>query len=372
VGAIRRKSGQDDIMGGSQMSNFTRRRGRMALAALLPAVLLAATFGLAASSSGATKAALKKPPKIVIGFAAITEAAPVVTQSIASLEQGAKLLGWSVKVVNANGDPSLMASGFSSLVNEHVNAIVDLAIQPSEAQAGFKAAKAAGIPIIELGAPLIDPQHLSSVTYTPSDPQLAKLVADQMISDLHGKGSLLVLQASSQPAIVARNQELDTLLKGTGITIATTHETDLANIVSDTASEVSDALRANAKINAVWAPQDPDFAPAVQTIVNQHLGNVGVYSIYLDPIDFPLLRKHQVPMAISDSPLADCSWYALDALVNKFVLKKANWITSESIHPLPYVLVTPKNVPSGSSYPYAPFQPFFQQRWTSEGVSANA
>jgi ribose transport system substrate-binding protein len=352
------------------MRTVTRRRGRIALATLLPLALAATAFAVAASSSGAT-AALKKPPKIVIGFAAITEAAPVVTQSIASLEQGAKLLGWSVKVVNANGDPSLMASGFTSLVNEHVNAIVDLAIQPSEAQAGFKAAKAAGIPIIELGAPLVDPQHLASVTYTPSDSLLAKLVANQMISNLHGKGSLLVLQASSQPAIVARNQELDTLLKGTKIKIATTHETDLANIVADTASEVSDALRANPSIDAVWAPQDPDFAPAVQTIVNQHLGKVGVYSIYLDPIDFPLLRKDQIPMAISDSPLADCSWYALDALVNKFVLHKTNWITSESIHPLPYVLVTPKNAPAGSSYPYKPYQPFFAKRWTGEGVSLN-
>ena len=350
------------------MRETLRRRGRLTFATCLTLAVAMATLGITAVSSGASKA-LKKPPKIVIGFAAITEAAPVVTQSIASLEAGAKLLGWDVKVVNANGDPSLMASGFSSLVNQHVNAIVDLAIQPSQAQAGFQAAKAAGIPVIELGAPLVDPQHLSSVTYTPSDPKLATLVANQMIKDLGSKGSLLVLQASSQPAIVARNQTLDKLLAATKIKIATTHETDLANIVADTASEVSDALRANPSITAVWAPQDPDFAPAVQTIVNQHLGKVGVYSIYLDPIDFPLLRSHQVPMAISDSPLAYCSWYALDALVNKFVLHKSNWITKESIHPLPYVLVTPKNVPSGNSYPYKPFAPFFQHRWTAEGVS---
>jgi ABC-type sugar transport system substrate-binding protein len=336
---------------------------------VVPLALAATIVGLSTSATGALGASTKKPPKITIGYAAITEAAPVVTQTLASLEQGAKLLGWNVKVVNANGDPTLMASGFSSLVNDHVNAIVDLAIQPAQAQAGFKAAKAAGIPVIELGAPLVDPQHLSAVTYTPSDSLLAKMVADQMIKDLGGKGSLLALQASSQPAIVARNAELDQLLKGTKITVAATHETDLANIVADTASTVSDTLRANTSINAVWAPQDPDFAPAVQTIVNQHLGKVGVYSIYLDPIDFPLLRKAQVPMAISDSPLADCSWYALDALVNKFVLHKSNWITSESFHPLPYVLVTPKNVPSGSSYPYKPFMPYFASRWTAEGVS---
>ena len=94
------------------MPGATRRRARLGAALSLTVALAVTTFGFGLSTSGALGASGKKPPKIVIGYAAITEAAPVVTQTLATLEQGAKLLGWTVKVVNANGDPSLMASGF--------------------------------------------------------------------------------------------------------------------------------------------------------------------------------------------------------------------------------------------------------------------
>jgi len=65
------------------MRETLRRRGRLTFATCLTLAVAMATLGITAVSSGASKA-LKKPPKIVIGFAAITEAAPVVTQSIAS------------------------------------------------------------------------------------------------------------------------------------------------------------------------------------------------------------------------------------------------------------------------------------------------
>ena len=373
------------------MTSRTRRRSAGVVLGLSAALALAAcsssggsggstgsssqnTSSSSSSSSGGAGTSSSAPAtadnkSFTIGFVEITEAAPVVLQTVAEFKRGAAMLGWTVKVANANGDPSQMAAGVSAMVNQNVDAIVTMAIPPSAAALGLQQAKTKGIPAIEIGAPVIDPNHLYGATYAPDDTKMASMVAAQMVKDLGGKGQLLELKASAQQAIVLRNQELSTAISGTGITIAASHETDLTNPVADTQSAVTNSLRAHSSINAVWAPQDFEFAPAVNTIVNQNLHGAGVYSIYLDPADFPLLRKHQVPMAIADSPLMDVSWYALDSLVNKLVLKKSDWAADPSIHPLPYVVITPANVPSGDTYPYADFAPFFQDRWKTDGIT---
>jgi len=320
------------------------------------------------AGSGGTGAGRVTSKAFTIGFVEITEAAPVVLQTVAEFKRGATMLGWNIKVANANGDPSQMASGVSAMVNQGVDALITMAIPPSAAAIGLKAAKDKGIPAIEIGAPVIDPTHLYGAQYAPDDKKMALMVAEQMIKDLGGKGNLLELKASAQQAIVLRNEALRTAINGTDIKVVTSHETDLSNPVQDTVSAVSNSLRANTSITAVWAPQDFEFQPAVNTIVSQKLRDAGVYSIYLDPADFALLRKHAVPMAIADSPLMDVSWYALDSLVNKLVLNKSDWAVDPSIHPLPYVVVTPENVPSTDSWPYEDFAPFFQERWKTAGL----
>lgn len=359
------------------MTHGTLRRTAATLIALGAAVTLGAcsssgSSSPSAASFGATAAAgtdTATNKAFTIGFVEITEAAPVVLQTVAEFKRGAAMLGWNVKVANANGDPSQMASGVSAMVNQGVDALVTMAIPPTAAAIGLKAAKDKGIPAIEIGAPVIDPTHLYGAQYAPDDKKMAAMVAEQMIKDLDGKGNLLELKASAQQAIVLRNEALRTAIDGTDIKIATSHETDLSNPVQDTVSAVSNSLRANTSINAVWAPQDFEFQPAVNTIVSQHLRGAGVYSIYLDPADFALLRKHEVPMAIADSPLMDVSWYALDSLVNKLVLNESDWAVDPSIHPLPYVVVTPENVPSTDSWPYEDFAPFFQERWKAAGLA---
>ncbi len=364
------------------MTYRPRRRTAAALIALGATAALSACSSSGSSSPGGSAGSSSSPVSsgaasggtannkaFTIGFVEITEAAPVVLQTVAEFKRGAAMLGWKVKVANANGDPSQMASGVSAMVNQGVDALITMAIPPSAAALGLQQAKAKGIPAIEIGAPVTDPSHLYGATYAPDDTKMASMVAAQMVKDLGGKGKLLELKASAQEAIVLRNQALQKAISGTGISVAASHETDLSNPIQDTVSAVSNSLRANTSITAVWAPQDFEFQPAVNTIVTQNLRGAGVYSIYLDPADFPLLRKHAVPMAIADSPLMDVSWYALDSLVNKLVLNKSDWAVDPSIHPLPYVVVTPQNVPATDSWPYADFAPFFQARWKADGIT---
>ena len=124
----------------------------------------------------------------VIGIAAITLASPAVGVQIETAERAAELLGWKVVQTNANGDPAKMAADVSSLVNQGVDAILDIAISPAQAQEGFRAAKEKDIPIIAIGAPLEDPQGYFAATYAPSDAEMSNLLSAQMIKDQDGKG----------------------------------------------------------------------------------------------------------------------------------------------------------------------------------------
>lgn len=321
-----------------------------------------------ASSSDSSSGGDAKNKQFTIGFVEITEAAPVVLEVQKELTAGAKALGWKVKTVNANGDPAQMAAGVSAMVNQNVDALITLAIQPAAAAQGLAQAKAKGIPTMILGAPAIDPQKLYDVSYSPDDTKLATMASEQMVKDI-GSGEILQFDASGQPAIELRSNALAKVLEGSGVTVAAKHETDLANGVQDTQSTVSSTLRSKPQIKAVWASQDFAYAPAVKTILAQKLGdNAGVYSVYLSPEAFPILREGKLPTAIADSPLRFVAWYALDSLVNKLVLKKKDWITETSVHELPYVLVNHDNVPATDSYPYEPFGPFFEKRWEDAGV----
>ncbi len=335
-------------------------------AAVAVAGALAVTAACGSDSSGGGSADGNE--SFTVGFVEITEAAPVVLEVQEELKRGAELLGWEVKVANANGDPAQMASGVSTMVNQGVDAIIMLAIQPAQAAQGLKAAKAKGIPTIILGAPAVDPEGLYDAEYAPDDAKLATMVAEQMVEDMGGEGEILQFDASGQPAIEKRTEALEKVLAGTDVTAAVKHETDLANGVQDTQSTISSALRANTGISAVWASQDFAYAPAVKTILSQGLRDAGVYSIYLTAEAFPILREGAVPTAIADSPLRYVAWYAMDSLVNKLVLDEEDWVTETSVYELPYVLVTPENVPDEDAYPYEPFEPFFADRWEKAGV----
>ena len=310
----------------------------------------------------------------LIGIAAITLQSPAVGVQIETAERAAELLGWKTVVTNANGDPAKMAADVTSLVNQDVDAILDIAISPAQAQEGFRAAKEKDIPIIAIGAPLDDPQGYFAATYAPSDEEMSNLLAEQMIEDNDGKGQALSLNASGLPALKIRFDTLVADTKDTDIEVAVEHETDLANAVQDTQTAVANSLRANPDINMIWATQDFEFTASHQTIKSQNLQPAGIYGYYPPPDALQLMRdwkEGDAPMAAADSPIQYDPWYAFDALVNKWILEEEDWVTDMSIKPLPTALITPADVPEGDAYPWEPFEPFFVERWTAAGVELN-
>lgn len=363
---------------------ITRHRGvrwALSVGALAGALALSACSSGGSGSGGSGGSSEggkggKGGKSLTIGVAAITLASPNVPLQINTIKTAAKALGWKVVVLDANGDPAKQGADFSALVNQNVDAILDIAENPAQTLAGMTAAKKKGIPIIAIGAPLIDPTGFAAATYAPDDKKMSSLLAQQMLKDFPGQSKALSLDASAILAIKLRKQGLQSATEGR-VSVASSHETDLGNAVQDTVQAVTNTLRANSDINVIWALQDFEFSSSLQVL--KSLGRqdkVGVYSYYMDPINFDLMRKAKgtgQKMAVVDSPIQYGPWYAMDALVNKFVLNKSDWITKTSVKPLPYKLITPDNVPAtGTTLDYESFENFFLARWKKEGVDLSA
>ncbi len=328
--------------------------------------------------SSTPSSASTSDPNITIGIAAITNTSASVTSLIAAVQSEASMLGWHTTALNADGDASQMAEDMSTLVTDHVNGIVDIGINPAQAHAGMQAAKAAGIPIIAVGAVLINPGDLVATTYTADDKRMSQMLADQILKDYKGKsaGNAVDLQDSSLGgSVVIRSNSLTEILGKHGIKAVSNPQVNLANAVQSTDQALSDAVQANPSIKMAWGILDFEFAAAIQTIQTDHLGNIGVFGYLLDPIDFGLLRADKngpLPEAVVDSPYSAYSWYAMNDFVNKFDLHKTDWVASEAVHPAPYIVLTPQNVPAtGDTYNYPSFEPSFVKLWTSEGVKVS-
>lgn len=351
-------------------------RWTLSIGALAGALLLPACSSSGSGNNtgdGAHSADPGSHKSYTIGVAAITLASPNVPLQVDTIKAAAKALGWKVTVLDANGDPKKEGADMSALVNQGVDAILDIAENPAQTMAGMQAAKAKGIPIIAIGAPLIDPTHFAAATYAPSDAKMSDILAAQMLKDFPGQSKALSLNASGILAIEDRKDSLVANTKGR-VSVSQTHETDLSNAVQDTVSAVTNTLRAHPDINMIWGLQDFEFSSSIQVLKSLNmLDKVGVYSYYMDPINFDLLRAAKgtnQKLAVVDSPIQYGPWYAMDALVNKFLLQKSDWVTDMSVKPLPYQLITPDNVPaSGTTLDYESFQSFFFDRWKSEGVS---
>ena len=89
----------------------TRLASTLAVAALTVAVV-------AIGAGGAAGSATKTPPKITVGFLQILGASPSAQRNQNQFMRAAKVLGWKVNVVDAQGDPAKMASGIQSFVTQ--------------------------------------------------------------------------------------------------------------------------------------------------------------------------------------------------------------------------------------------------------------
>jgi ribose transport system substrate-binding protein len=303
-------------------------------------------------------------PKKTIGLVNVIGSNGNAANCQANFKKAAKDLGWTVKVVDAAGDPAKMASGVNAMVTQKVDALVTVAIEPAVARQGLTAAKEAGIPTISFCGALAPP-NLYDAVYAPNDNALAATVVRYMIDDLPPNAKVVAQFYDPINALKRRDVVTRALLKEAGIQIVASHQVDLANGVQDVTKSSMDMLRAHPEAQAIVLDQNFEFTPVVNAIKQAGL-KTKVYGMYGDPDSYKTLRAGGPARAFSDSTSQWSGWVTADALLKYFVNKKKIDPLGGYAHPFPMSLNTSENL-GKSNLQFPDIGPFYLDQWKKEG-----
>ncbi|HEU4675755.1 MAG TPA: substrate-binding domain-containing protein [Motilibacteraceae bacterium] len=168
-----------------------------------------------ASASAAVQAAtdVKAPwngptdgPKAAAGktivYVAQTLTNPGVAGNAKGVQEAGKAIGWNVRVIDGQGDPSGIAAAMGQAIALKPDGIVVGGFDPGSVSAQIKQAADAGIPIVGWHAlatpgPSDNPKLFSNVTTKVED--VAKISADYIIAKSGGKAGVVVFTDNSIP-----------------------------------------------------------------------------------------------------------------------------------------------------------------------------
>ena len=292
-------------------------------------------------------------PKKTIGLLNINLADAAAAELQKEVEAAVAAAGWELISVDGAGDPTLMAQGMQQLVNQNVDAVLDLAVDPVLIQAGLEAAEAKNIPVVNF-AGLVTPSPLLAAQIAPSDYTLASLIDYYLINQLGGSGKVFALTSNIIPAFTNRYElfktELETLAPD--IEIVGEHEVDFANFFADTTKAVSAAIQSNPDLDAIWAVAAPMPAPVAEAIKaagkTDEIISVGFYAV---PQNLELIRSGEFT-AVADFSLEQAAWNSVDVLVQHFGADQPIESVRQFDVPLQYTVVSASNVPASGPYQY--------------------
>ncbi len=220
------------------MNAFKKRAVALSAAAVLiagsafAATSASAAAGCSAALAKATKAvnasvAVKAPwdgpktgPKAATGKTLIYVAQTMQNGGVAGSEKGveeaAKAIGWTVRVLDGQGTQAGMSSAVDQAVTLKADGIVIGGFDPATVKSGIDAAKAAKIPVIGWHAaatsgPQPDLGLFSNVTTLRAD--VSKISADWVIVDAKGVGGVVVFTDKSIPFAHGKSDEIVAELK---------------------------------------------------------------------------------------------------------------------------------------------------------------
>jgi ABC-type sugar transport system substrate-binding protein len=327
--------------------------------------------GTGAAASAGPKVAL---PKETIGLVDIVGASSADQALEQSVKQAAQLLGWSYKSVDAQGDPAKMNGGVLSFVNQHVNAIVTIAIQPQAARQGLAAAKAAGIPTIQIGGTL-PPSDLYTASYEQNEGAMTDLAAQYMVDRMHFTGDVGFFTNNAVYGFKARQAAFDAVLSlYPGIHIVATHELDLTNLGPDAQSATVAMLQAHPSIKAIWVMADPAFIPALDGVRQAgHDSKTFVMGWTAYPPYGKALVNDPAAGALPHAYSENTGWVAMDQLASHFAKHTAIDPEAVADNPVPVTLFTKEHPPPTNTVPTPPvnYQETYGAKWKAEYTLSN-
>ena len=209
--------------------------------------------GAAAALSAAGAQAQAKPTIGIIGFQMSSETHARVANAA---EAAAKAKGWNVQVLNSKGEMPTHIAQFDTLIQAKVSGIIVAMGKPTEADAQFKKAKEAGIPVITVmsGSSPYAPFDISVNEYS-----VGSRAAIYLLDQMNYRGNVLTQRFEGNTATRIRGKVLDAVLsENTAVKQIGTHTmARTATWRDDVRSGMSALLLKNqGQIDGIWASFD--------------------------------------------------------------------------------------------------------------------
>jgi ribose transport system substrate-binding protein len=261
-------------------------------------------------------------------------------------KRAAKALGWSLKVINAEGSASSYTKSILSAVGAGDDGIGMSAVDQRTVGSAMTAANKAKIPVVS--GLVGNPPGGDAAVYADVNSDNAgsgKATADWIIVDSKGKANVAIFYTGEFPQTDARYKGAAAeFAKCKGCKVVETTSYNIGSAATDIALKTRSVLAANPQIDYVWT--DVGFVGALQipAIAASASGSkVKLTSIDCDPPDVANIRKSNVQGACAAFTLEEAGWGILDQLNRAFNGE------SPADTAVPFRLLDESNLPPTSS-----------------------
>ena len=298
-------------------------------------------------------------------------------------EEAAKVLGWKTVRCDGKGTPSVFVSCGNSLLDRGVDAIVEIAIEPSQIQSVLTKAKKADVPVIQVGGGAVPNGDLDG-NYGPDEARAGKVLSDELFKRLGADGGDVIIHDFPAAWGKTRTDEFRKAVEGQDkIKIAADTTTDAANLVQFTRKTVTDQLTQNPDVKAFWFTFDTTGQVGGQVVASKYAGKKFpdrplVTTFHADLGTLDLMRQGAIDFT-SEVNYDASVWMGMDQIASHWArdteISKENqpdWPVAGDL--FTYEIIDSTNLPPKGEYvaPKWDVPTYFQSKWAAEYGIAGA
>ena len=330
----------------------------------------AAAVAAAKTEGGKTQA---PEEGLTIGFLESIGANELTKMSLESLEEAAGHFGWKVVAADGEGDPAKIGAAMTTLLNEHVDAIVGFNPTAPLIQQQLKETEERGIPYISIGS---EAEGIPD-QYVFENEVAWGMMAELMQKEFPPSPEVAFLYAPLLTSLKRSTEETIEFGKEHGWKILGPTQLDLASLEQGAQAAANSALTSNPNMTAFYVDNSVS-APAVAAILKQRgkCGEVKEYSALAAAANMALVREGCIT-ALTNPPFASGVWAAVDQIA-EYLARHGSLSKippdNEALNKLYGIdlfepqIVSSANVPPDGSYqqPIVDSTSFFLKKWELE------
>ena len=277
------------------------------------------------------------------------------------LQEGADILGWSVKQVGTDGSPEKVQGAFNAAIRDGADAVIINAADKDALAAPLAAAEKAGV---EFATCCSLAEQGKDVTFNTGSPEqnapIGEMLAAEVVSDSGGKADAVYINVSAFAILASVNDTFTSKMKELCADCPTdTIDIPLTSLGKDAPDRIVSYLRSHPKVNYVVLSESGSLGPGLTGALRaagladkvKIVGQGGNEAVYQEV-------KAEDWSAVVPSALYSYDYAMLDALARKFAGVPVEETAPE------FWLMTKENVPAGIDGPAFPIVEDYKAQWS--------